>query len=108
MILLLFVFLIGESQPPYFVAHKCNDSSYIGDFCNITLKPCDSLKPCQNMGNCTDDHNVPHVYSCTCTPGFNGTNCQFAIGPCQLNTCLQKGASLFSLSLYFKNKYSSI
>ncbi len=55
------------------------------------MKPCDALKPCQNLGNCTDDPGLLHGYSCMCLSGFNGTDCEFDIQLCQLNTCLYNG-----------------
>jgi len=99
-ILLLFIFLTDQSSSSYFVARECNDLDYVGESCNISMKPCDLLQSYPNMESCTDDPTLVGGYNLTCMPGFNGTDCEFDNRPCQFNTCLQKGASLFSLSLY--------
>ncbi|CAF1118072.1 unnamed protein product [Adineta steineri] len=82
---------MGELHPlDYFVAPKCADGNNTGEFCNISMKPCDS-KPCYNRGNCTNDPSLLHGYSCTCMPGFIGTDCEQDIRPCKSNTCLHEG-----------------
>ena len=34
--------------------------------------------PCQNGATCNENNNQPG-YTCTCAPGFTGTNCQFGM-----------------------------
>ena len=41
-----------------------------------------SPNPCQNGGNCTDGINS---YTCTCVPGYNGTDCETNIDECSPN-----------------------
>ncbi len=87
----MYVTCLLDSPLLYFVPHSCNDSSYIGKSCNISMEPCDALKPCQNWGYCTNNPSLRNGYSCKCLPGFNGTNCEFDIQVCQSNTCLYNG-----------------
>ncbi len=75
----------------YFIAQSCNNPNYIGDSCNIPMKPCDALQPCQNGGNCTNDPSLHNGYFCKCLPGFNGTDCELNIQVCQSSTCLYNG-----------------
>ena len=44
----------------------------------LELDECES-DPCENGGTCEDEINA---YSCGCTPGYNGTNCD--TGDCSL------------------------
>ena len=39
---------------------------------DVDLDECES-DPCENGGEC---HNGNNAYSCTCMPGYNGTNCE--------------------------------
>ena len=41
--------------------------------------------PCQNQGICTD---IQNGYTCTCVPGFTGTNCEVNFDECSKNTCV--------------------
>jgi len=41
--------------------------------------------PCQNQGTCTD---VPSGYTCSCAPGFIGTNCEVNFDECSENPCV--------------------
>jgi Notch-like protein len=51
-------------------------SNYGGSDCSVVQNFCTLLNPCQNSGACV---NTPNSYSCTCLPGFTGTNCQTAL-----------------------------
>ncbi|CAF1120463.1 unnamed protein product [Adineta ricciae] len=81
---------VNESSLNYFLPENCNNSKYIGDYCNISTNPCD-INPCQNMGNCTIHPQFPHVSQCKCLPDFTGTLCERNIRPCKLNICLYQG-----------------
>ena len=41
--------------------------------------------PCHNQGICSD---VQNGYTCTCVPGFTGTNCEVNFDDCSENPCL--------------------
>jgi len=41
--------------------------------------------PCQNQGICSD---IQNGYTCTCVPGFTGTNCEVNFDDCSRNPCL--------------------
>jgi len=94
----VFYIFLGASPSPSFVPRNCSNSSYIESSCNISMTPCDALKLCEHSGNCTNDPKFPFGYHCTCAPEFNGTNCEFKIGPCKSNTCLNDGM-LFTLDI---------
>ncbi|CAF1385606.1 unnamed protein product [Adineta steineri] len=83
-------YISNKSSSNYFAPYSCNDSNYIGDFCNISMKPCD-INPCYGMSNCTDDPRQLLGYSCNCMSGFTDINCDVNIQPCKVNTCLQNG-----------------
>lgn len=57
----------------------------------VSLDPCES-KPCRNNGTCsrTPDRN----YSCACSPGFTGSDCQFIIDPCENHPCHHGNCSI--------------
>ena len=42
---------------------------------HIDIDECNS-SPCQNSGTCSDDVNQ---YTCSCIPGYAGTNCEIGI-----------------------------
>ena len=71
----------------------------MGKDCNISSNPCDTLKPCQNNGTCSNETTNISGYSCLCSPGFNGTQCQNDYRPCKPTTCWNNGTELLSLSL---------
>lgn len=50
-------------------------------------QPCNS-KPCQNGGTCT---KTSSGYSCQCTAGFTGNNCDKTITPCNPDPCQNNG-----------------
>ncbi len=93
--------LLGGPPLSHVVSHSCNDTSYIGDFCNISMKLCDVLKPCRNSGNCTNDPNILRSYSCMCKSGFDGTKCEYDIRLCASNTCLYNGMNLLNISMSY-------
>ncbi|UJR30565.1 hypothetical protein I4U23_018094 [Adineta vaga] len=74
-----------------FIAPNCSNSNVIGFSCNISFQPCEIYPYCQNSGTCQNNPDLPHGYSCLCKSGYNGTNCEINIRPCQANTCLYGG-----------------
>jgi hypothetical protein len=57
------------------------------------LNYCTHHRPCQNGATCT---NTGHgSYTCTCRPGFSGTNCEILrdkdLDDCKENPCLNGG-----------------
>ena len=46
-----------------------------------TPSPC-SPNPCQNGGACTEASDTGEGYTCSCTPGWEGTNCQTDVNEC--------------------------
>ncbi|XP_035699719.1 uncharacterized protein LOC118432289 [Branchiostoma floridae] len=61
---------------------------------------CDS-SPCQNSGTCRNGFDSPESYTCTCSPGWGGDNCETDIDECTLGidnchdqaTCSNTGGS---------------
>ncbi len=53
-----------------------------------------TLSNCLNGATCTD---LNYSYSCQCTPGFTGTNCETPSNTCIPNNC-KNGASCTALS----------
>ena len=55
----------------------------------IDLRPCERQSPCQNGATCTNDSRGG--YTCSCAPGYEGTNCQSEINECLPNPCQNQG-----------------
>ena len=54
------------------------------------LMPCERQTPCRNGATCSNDGSGG--YTCTCTPGWEGTNCSSERNECASNPC-QNGAT---------------
>ena len=54
------------------------------------LMPCERQTPCQNGATCSNDGSGG--YTCTCLPGWEGTNCGSDRNECASNPC-QNGAT---------------
>lgn len=68
----------------------CAGTPYYGATCSMPIDMCtvnahNANKPCLNGANCTNTQ--PGQYSCSCQPGYNGTNCQNLIDYCSPNPC---------------------
>lgn len=64
---------------------KCNEG-WGGLFCNQDLNYCTNHKPCQNGGTCFNTGQGS--YTCNCSPGFMGTDCDIPISDCEKNPCM--------------------
>ena len=53
------------------------------------LLPCERQSPCQNGATCRNDGHGG--YTCSCPPGYEGTNCQSEINECLPNPCQNQG-----------------
>ncbi|UJR24470.1 hypothetical protein I4U23_005845 [Adineta vaga] len=71
-----------------FIAPICSNYTMIGIHCNISSTPCDVPNLCQNNSTC---ENTNTTYICHCSPGFNGTQCQYDHRPCPPNRCWNNG-----------------
>ncbi|KOX79871.1 Neurogenic locus protein delta [Melipona quadrifasciata] len=77
--------LHGSCQKPW----ECLcDEGWGGLFCNQDLNYCTNHKPCLNGGTCFNTFNGQGLYTCSCAPGFNGTNCEKPLLDCDSNPCL--------------------
>ncbi|XP_014672050.1 PREDICTED: delta-like protein B [Priapulus caudatus] len=78
--------LHGTCHQPW----QCNcDEGWGGLFCNQDLNYCTNHKPCKNGATCTNTGQGS--YTCTCTPGFTGTNCEVVEHNCATMPCLNGG-----------------
>ncbi|WP_437302922.1 calcium-binding EGF-like domain-containing protein [Sorangium sp. So ce388] len=73
------------SNPAVADGTPCSD----GDGCSVTdacvAGTCTgSGNPCQNGGTC---QSVSNAYTCSCAPGYEGTNCETSANPCAPNPC---------------------
>ncbi|GFR60340.1 delta-like protein [Elysia marginata] len=76
----------GTCQKPW----ECNcEDGWGGQLCNQDLNFCTHHKPCKNGGLCTNSGEGS--YTCTCTPGFEGDNCEREVGDCQNLPCRNGG-----------------
>ncbi len=91
----IFLFFLVNTPASFFVPRPCPNQTQIGVYCNISSKLCDMLKPCQNNGTCNNTNTTLSGYICSCPSGFNGTNCEINIHPCQSNTCWNNGIYLY-------------
>ena len=48
-------------------------SGWTGSLCNKDLNKC-RLAPCKNGATCAN--SGPDAYTCSCVPGYTGTNCE--------------------------------
>ena len=55
----------------------------------IDLRPCERRSPCQNGATCRNDGRGG--YTCSCPPGYEGTNCQSEVNECLPNPCQNQG-----------------
>ncbi|XP_017761441.1 PREDICTED: neurogenic locus protein delta [Eufriesea mexicana] len=87
--------LHGTCQRPW----ECIcDEGWGGLFCNQDLNYCTNHKPCLNSGTCFNTFNGQGLYTCSCAPGFNGTNCEKPLLDCESNPCLNGGSCTMETS----------
>ncbi|KAK0158258.1 hypothetical protein PV328_009284 [Microctonus aethiopoides] len=79
--------LHGTCQKPWDCLCK---EGWGGLFCNQDLNYCTNHKPCLNGGTCFNTGQGS--YTCSCAPGFNGTDCERPISDCQSKPCLNGGS----------------
>ncbi|XP_034947789.1 neurogenic locus protein delta [Chelonus insularis] len=60
-----------------------------GLFCNQDLNYCTNHKPCLNGGTCFNTGQGS--YTCSCAPGFTGTDCETPLSDCHSQPCLNGG-----------------
>ncbi|XP_057328313.1 neurogenic locus protein delta [Microplitis mediator] len=78
--------LHGTCQQPW----KCDcKEGWGGLFCNQDLNYCTNHKPCLNGGTCFNTGQGS--YTCSCAPGFTGTDCETSLSDCHSNPCLNGG-----------------
>ncbi|XP_060536934.1 neurogenic locus protein delta [Cylas formicarius] len=66
------------------------DEGWGGLFCNQDLNFCTNHKPCRNGGTCFNTGQGS--YTCSCPPGFNGTDCEIPADDCTRTPCLNGGS----------------
>lgn len=67
----------------------CNEG-WGGLFCNQDLNYCTNHKPCKNGGTCFNTGQGS--YTCSCAPGFTGTDCETPLLDCHSKPCLNGGS----------------
>lgn len=68
-------------------------------FCHFSQEDkneCDP-NPCKNNAKCNDYVNS---YSCTCKPGFSGTNCETNDEDCTESSCMNGGTCIDGVNNY--------
>ncbi|KAJ8953252.1 hypothetical protein NQ318_015834 [Aromia moschata] len=65
------------------------DEGWGGLFCNQDLNFCTNHKPCRNGGTCFNTGQGS--YTCSCSAGFNGTDCEIPTDDCSRSPCLNGG-----------------
>lgn len=72
---------------------NCNNSLYIGPYCNISNDICSLLTPCKNNGICHVTNNNSLGYNCLCPSNYMGDQCQNENDPrpCKPYTCSNHG-----------------
>lgn len=79
--------LHGSCQKPW----ECLcDEGWGGLFCNQDLNYCTNHKPCMNGGTCFNTGQGS--YTCSCAPGFTGTDCETPLLDCHSKPCLNGGS----------------
>lgn len=78
--------LHGTCSQPW----QCNcDEGWGGLFCNQDLNYCTNNRPCRHGGTCTNTGQGS--YTCTCQPGYAGTDCELVQDPCLASPCRNGG-----------------
>ncbi|KRZ72249.1 Cadherin-related tumor suppressor [Trichinella papuae] len=66
----------------------CKDPFRSGELCENGFKSCDQKKRCQNGGTCLQYGNYG---VCSCGAALTGNHCEFVIGACTSQSCLNGG-----------------
>ncbi|KAG7207465.1 hypothetical protein KM043_009100 [Ampulex compressa] len=74
------------------------DEGWGGLFCNQDLNYCTNHKPCRNGGTCFNTGQGS--YTCSCSPGFTGIDCQTPLLDCHSKPCLNGGSCTMDGSSY--------
>ena len=82
----------GHCQPDGILGNCKCVNFYSGDFCSI-LPPCErNANPCKNRATCTNTGTKAEDYTCDCSHGYWGENCDnepgCVINPCKNGFCL--------------------
>ena len=60
----------------------------------LDLNPCGHLTPCKNGGTCSTGD--PNQYSCACSSGYTGTDCEEDIDECKMSPCANQATCIVS------------
>uniref|UniRef100_A0A0L8GNU4 EGF-like domain-containing protein n=1 Tax=Octopus bimaculoides TaxID=37653 RepID=A0A0L8GNU4_OCTBM len=83
--------LHGTCREPW----ECNCArNWGGILCNKDLNYCGTYQPCLNGGIC--QNTKPDEYSCTCSKGFSGGNCEIVDRDCETNPCENGGTCVIA------------
>jgi hypothetical protein len=81
-VMLAVVLIVGCTGDPKGVVDPVNKTGLVPP---PAEDPCDP-NPCYNGGTCNPDGSGG--YTCTCAPGYNGTNCENEIDECESSPCV--------------------
>lgn len=94
----LIINTVPQLSQPFFY-RPCGVLAKLKCFLSSSLYPtdlnyCTHHKPCKNGATCTNTGQGS--YTCSCRPGYTGSNCEIEINECDANPCKNGGSCTVS------------